>query len=166
MGILYKDEGTALKEFNSIARDVPVQQSAPMFVIRPSRPRKRAQRSSWRTLPLYLSLSDLSTDADIARLLSPSTSYTSTIQHRDTHTTDIPQSLPTTSASGSVSAHESTTPLSSSAIYDLIPHEISIPPQSLESGDWTFINNTNASTPSLTSPASETETWIFLSDDS
>jgi len=149
MGILYKDEDTVHRESNSVALDVPVQQSAPLFVIRPSRPRKRSHCSTWRNLPLYLSLSDLSTDADIARFLSPPISYTSTIQHRNILTTDIPQSLPPNSASGS------------SHLLD----NISLSHLDFNSGDWTFIS-TPPHTPLVSSPSSEPETWILLSDDS
>jgi hypothetical protein len=149
MGILYKDEDTVQLESNSVARDVPVQQPAPLFVIRPSRrPRKRTHRSMWRNLPLYLSLSDLSTDTDIIRLLSPSTLYTSTIQHRET-LTDIAQSLPPTLALGS------------SHFLD----NISLSHHDFDSGDWTFIH-TAPHDPLVSSPSSEPETWILLSDDS
>ncbi|PMD58206.1 uncharacterized protein K444DRAFT_439546 [Hyaloscypha bicolor E] len=90
MGILYVGEDIAVdSESNTIVCGVPVESSGPMFSIRQGKPR-RSRRSTWRSLPLYLSFSDLSNDADIARLLSFSTPPTPTIQHRpltiQTHT--------------------------------------------------------------------------------
>jgi len=163
MGILYHDADTVQEESNSVAIDILIQQSVPMFVIRsskPSRSSKRARRSTWRNLPLYLSLSDLSNDPDIVRLLSPPISYISTIQHRDSITPDVNtlQSLPPPSAfkeslHGSIHLLDNTVSISSPSILEL------------NAGDWTFID-TEQHTPQISTPSSEPETWILLSDDS
>jgi len=149
MGILYdNDEDGAHEGENSVARGLPLEHAAPPFVIRQGKPR-RTRRSKWSYLRLYLSFSDFSTHADIARLLSlPSNSHTPTIQHRWVSltpiTTDIlPQSLPP------------------SALSPVIP---SSPALDCNSGDWTVINATQ--TPESSTPCSEPETWILLGDDS
>lgn len=159
MGTLYNDDEDIVSDSlsNSVSCDVPVQQSIPMFIIRHGKPkRSRRSRSSWRSsLPLYLSFSGLSDDADIARLLSPSTNttYTSTIQHRtkiplsSQHTDiDIPQSLPAPSelAFWSGSLHQSISRDNTPA-----PVPISIPVRPShsfnlnDSEDWTLIHPTH-----------------------
>jgi hypothetical protein len=162
MGILYDEESIAHdSESNTIVCDVPVGQSIPMFSVRLGKPRRSRRRSTWRSLPLYLSFSDLSNDADIARLLSPSVLHTPTIQHRDltiqTHNMDndtsIPQSLPPTPAfSGFIhSLHlVDNTPISNSILHQ-------------HPGDWTFITAPH-NTPGTSTPLSEPETWILIDD--
>lgn len=166
LGILYNDNEDLAQnssDANTIACDVPIEPSVPMFIFRQGKPRRSRRRSNWRSLPLYLSLSSLSDDADIARLLSPSPFPT--IQHRlSTPTpshfqTDIPQSLPPPALE--------------------FPHHndndnddtISIPPPSQHTildfncipGDWTFIHTQHPTNPSPT-PSSEPETWILIDD--
>ena len=162
LGILYCDD-EELQDANAVLCDVLVRQEAPMFVMRPSR-RSRRRRSIWRpdTLPLYLSFSSLGDDADIVRLLCPSTTRnTPTIQHRDhiPSTTasimnidfEIPQSLPPTSPALSSSINKST-------------HLLSInTPTLVQAGeDWTFITHTHTQHDST--PSSEPETWILCDD--
>ena len=129
-----------------------------MFNMRPNR-RSRRQRSSCRSLSLDLSLSDLSNDFDIARLISSTIRNTPTIQHQSPipSTTasvididsDIPQSLPPN------------TPALSSSPIELhgsgnSPNDFNAP----QGEDWTFITHTQIhdSTPS------EPETWILCDD--
>lgn len=167
MGILYEDENIAHdSESNTVVCDVPVEQSVPMFIVRHGKPRRSRRRSTWRSLPLYLSFSDLTSDAEIARLLSPSNSHTPTIQHRDltigipTHIntdidTIIPQSLPPTPAfSGSM---HGLNPIDNTPVSPLN----SILAQ--HTGDWTFITATH-NTPGTSTPLSEPETWILIDD--
>jgi len=149
MGILYNDEDGAHGGENLVAHGLPLEQAAPAFVIRQGKPR-RTHRMKWSSLPLYLSLSDFSADADISRLLSlsPSHSHMPTIQHRRVSlapiTTDIPpQSLPPSALSPLISP---------------------LPALDCNSGDWTFIET--AQTPGSSTPCSEPETWILLGDDS
>jgi len=156
LGILYHDKDSAQEESESVRIEVP---SYPVFFLRASKPRQHAHRSTTRrTQPLYLSMSDLSRDADIARLFSPSSTQTQTIQHRDTTMTpSIPQSLPPTSALESThgSHHLLNNTVSNSSLsFDFI-----------NSGDWTLIG-TAPQTPLVSTPSSEPETWILLSDDS
>jgi hypothetical protein len=166
MGILYGGEDLAFdSESNTIVCGAPIESSVPMFSIRQGKSRRSRRSSSWRSLPHYLSFSDLSNDADIIQLLSTSTSHKPTIQHRDITNqtltnTDIddntPQSLPPTSAlSGS---------LLSNLIDNLVdktPLSHSILPQ--HTGDWTFIT-TPHNTPGSLTPLSEPETWILIDD--
>jgi len=151
LGILY--DGEYASQHNDVKCFVPPvdeQTTPPLYTMRPSRTRclKHPRRGN-RKLQQYLTLSDLSTNNNLAKLLSPNT--TPAIQHRDFFSsivTDIPQSLPpTTSASGSGF-------LSSSQLHFLS-----------NDTDWTFI--THPETKNTTqSPSSEPETWIILSDDS
>jgi len=153
MGILYHEDNLQ-EESNSVACEIP---STPMYFLRPRKASQRAHRSTWRSLPLYLSLSDLSHDADIARLPSPSIPHTPTIQHHEispsTTITDLPQSLPPNTALEFT--HGST------HFLDKTSHPFDI----LNSGDWTFID-TAPHNPLVSTPSSEPETWILLSDDS
>jgi len=158
MGILWDDYDNKLDESTAAYLGGPKEQSAPMFAIRPSRQSRCSRRSKWRSLPLYLPSSGLSHDADIARLTSP-ISHNPAIQHREistnvSNTTDIPQSLPPPSALSSSS--RSTHLLNNT---NSIPINLDLTP-----GDWTFINT--PSSPNSTTPLSEPETWILLSDDS
>jgi hypothetical protein len=136
MGILYDNEET-------IEPGTPVDQSSPMFVIRPYRRPKRSRRSTWRPLPLNLSVSGLSNDADIARLLFPCTSNTQTTPNHD-----LPIPIPPLSLPQLLESH-------------LMP--ISSSPLDLHSGDWTFVNT---DTLDVSTPSSEPETWITVNDDS
>jgi len=163
MGILYGEYDGKLDGAAAVYLGRPKEEPSPMFTIRPSRRKPRSQCQKWQAIPLYLSLSDLSTDAHIARLISPSIAYTETIQHRDStsiNNTDIPLSLPPSSAFSSLtgSAHllDNTNP-------SIIPINLD-----LDQGDWTFITNSPTTTPipHSTTPISEPETWILLSDDS
>jgi hypothetical protein len=171
MGILYGGGGEDLaydSGLNAIVCGVSVDHSSPMFSIRPVKPRRSRRSSSWRSVPLYLSFSDLSDDADIARFLSlsPSNTHTPTIQHRDltiqplTNTDiDSPQSLPPTPAfTGSLLSNlvvDNTPNAISSSLHD------SILPQ--QAGDWTFITAPH-NTPGTATPLSEPETWILIDD--
>lgn len=150
MGLLYDDEHIAQdsdSNTNIVSSDVPVKQSEFMFVIRPGRAKRTRRRATSHSLPLYLSFSALSNDTDIARLISLSTAdpLSPTIQHREASenfpepmSTGTPQSLPPTSALGS-------------------------PLYILDNFEWTVID---ASSPTrISTPASEPETWILLSDD-
>jgi len=165
MGILY-DESLALdSESNIIVCGAPIESSLPMFSIRQGKSRRSRRSSSWRSLPLYLSFSDLSNDADIARLLSPSNPPTPTIQHRDLTiqtplNTDIdidtPQSLPPTPA------------LPGSLLQDLVDNLVDNTPIShsiltQQTGDWTFIT-TPHNTPGSLTLLSDQETWILIDD--
>lgn len=174
MGILYGGEDLALdSESNTIVCEVPVESSAPMFSIRQGKPRRSRRSSHWRSLPLYLSFSDLSNDADIARLLSPSTPHTPTIQHRSltiqtsiNTDIDIPLSLPPTPAfSGSLLSHlVDNTPISNSGDHSTISRSLHITNTILpNTGDWTFIT-TPHNTPGTLTPLSEPETWILIDD--
>ncbi len=181
MGILYKDSSDISPDIssNTISYEVPVERnSSPIFVFRHGNPRRSRRRSTWRSsLPLYLSFSSLSDDIDITRFLSPSTTPNDppTIQHRDIpfcekpQITDIPQSLPLTSsallaAHGSVPSSISISNIDNTAISISSP---STPSLETQVGDWTFINTTQHNvTPQTTTPSSEPETWILLSDDS
>jgi len=152
LGILYDGE-FASHEHNAIKCSVPAideRIEPPLYTMRPSRTRRpKNPRRRNRNLQLYLSLSDLSNNINIAQWHSPHT--TPTIEHRDFPSyisTDIPQSLPpTTSASSSGS-------LSNSHLHFLA-----------NDTDWTFITHTQTKNIAL-SPSSEPETWILLSDDS
>jgi hypothetical protein len=162
MGILYGEYDNKLDDAAAAYLGRPKEEPSPMFTIRPSRRKPRRSHSQWQAIPLYLSLSDLSTDADIARLIYPSISYTETIQHRDitTNATDIPQSLPPPSAlsslTGSIHILDDINTNSIPINFDLTP------------GDWAFITASPHTTPvpHPATPISEPETWILLSDDS
>jgi hypothetical protein len=165
LGILYLNDGERQDcephaKDNAILCDVPLRQEAPMFVIRPSR-RSRRRRSTLCSLPLYLSLSNLSDDTDIAYFMSPILHNTPTIQHRDLilSTTasiidiDVPQSLPPTTP-----ALSSSLQLRESAI--LLRHNA---PTFVQAGeDWTFITHTHNTHDST--PCSEPETWSLCDD--
>ena len=158
MGILYGEQPNCQSPENVVVCDVPLQQEAPMFVMRPSRRSRR--RQTWRSLPLHLSFSDLSDDADIARLISSIPCITPTIQHRDPISStsasiisiETPQSLPpTTSAS-----------LSQSNGSGNLLADINTPTFISAGEDWTFI--THSPTRHDTTPSSEPETWILCDD--
>jgi len=168
MGILYDNEDTAHdSEPNTIVSDVPVEQSVPMFSIRYGKPRRSRRRSTWRSLPLYLSFSDLSNDTGIARFLSPSIPHSPTIQHHDLtilqHITNdidtcIPQSLPPTPAFTGSSFHLNlinNTDTIISRSHPIRNHQ--------HTGDWTFITAPH-NTPETATPLSEPETWILIDD--
>jgi hypothetical protein len=164
MGILHDSKD----QENKVACEVPLEQASPMFILRHRKPKPR-RRSTWRSLPLYLSFSSLGDDADIARLLSPSISNPQTpmtIQHHELpptpNTTDIPQSLPPTPALESASV------IGSEHLIPNTPIEISqthsLPLNT--TGDWEFINTPqHHSDPQTSTPLSEPETWILLGDD-
>ncbi|RDL40447.1 uncharacterized protein BP5553_00426 [Venustampulla echinocandica] len=171
LGILYDNVEDTTQD-KSVVCEVPLEQPSPLFTLRyrkssrnSRRNRRRSQRSS---LPLYLSLSNLKDDADIVRLLSPSTSTTATkppIQHRAVPATpppislDIPQSLPVAAV-----------PALEESIHSSVPHFLdntSILPTPHENhvSDWEFIMINNDATLQTTTPSSEPETWILLGDD-
>jgi len=169
MGILYNDDEDIAQDTQSttVLCDVPVQDLFPTFIIRHGKPKRSRRRSTRHSLPLYLSCSGLSDDADIARLLFPSNTSTPMIQHRTkiplvSMNTDTPQSLPALSLSafGSVSLH-------GSHFLDNTTFSISIPTHSFESEpsseDWTFIQTKHHDSLSST-PLSEPETWILIDD--
>lgn len=173
LGILYDDDEDIAPDSltNSVSCDVPVQQSIP-FIIRYGKPKRsrRRSRSTWRSpLPLYLSFSELGDDADIARLLSSTTTtHTPTIQHRTLKSLntdiDIPQSLPTPSALafGSGSPHQS---ISCDNTPPSIPiRTVTIPPHSFDPGDWTLIPSQHTTTQLPTPTISESEAWILIDD--
>jgi len=149
LGILFDDDDFE-SNANGVTQALP-EQPPPTFVIRPGRLRPSRRRSTWRSLQLHLSLSDLRGDTDISRLMSqPDPSPT--IQHRSTNKCTLPTSV-------SFPSPMNGTPLS------LPP----IPTSALQSSshnsssEWTFIN---IPTPSQDpNPPSEPETWILLSDD-
>ncbi|KAE9379322.1 hypothetical protein N431DRAFT_434320 [Stipitochalara longipes BDJ] len=166
MGILYDGDNLAFdSESNTIVCGAPVESSVPLFSIRQGKSRRSRRSSSWRSLPLSLSFSDLSNDADIARLLSPFSPQTPTIQHRDLTictliNSDIdintPQSLPPNPAlsgfllSNLVDNLVDNTPIS---------HSILTQP----TGDWTLITKPH-NTPGSLTPLSEPETWVLIDD--
>jgi len=160
-GILYGEQPgcCSLPREDGIFSDLPLRQEAPMFVIKPAR--RSRQRSTWRSLPLYLSFSNLSEDSDIAHLISPNRRITPTIQHRTPIPStaasiidfDTPQSLPPATAL-------SQSPGSGNP--NLL-HDINTPTFAPAGEDWTFITHTH--TRHDTTPFSEPETWI-LHDDS
>jgi hypothetical protein len=164
MGILYGGEDLAYdSNSNTIVCGVLADSTGPMFSIRQGKPRRSRRSSHWRSLPLYLSFSELGNDADIARLLSPSTPHTPTIQHRDLSTfqtllntdIDIPQSLPPTPAfSGSLL----------SDLFDNTPISIAQHDSLLPTGDWTFITTPHNTPDSLTPLSEPEETWILIDD--
>lgn len=134
-------------ESNTVACHVPVEHAVPMFTFRQGKPRRTRRRSEWYSVPLHLSLSTLSDDTDIARLLSP-IHNTPTIQHRKN--TDIPLSLPPSA-------------LASPPVFDSVFH---LPQHLLDDDtttDWTFIHSAHSTSQSPTSP-SEPETWILIDD--
>ena len=153
-GILYDDSKTA---------EPSAMEPPPLYILRQVKPRRSRRRPTWQSIPLYLSLSNLRDDNDIARLLSPQS--TTNIQHRPSHVLvkETPLSLPTSSAS----ALSSSSSLSAHGSSDLnFLETTSLPSHSLEPEDWTFITTQqNTTSDSLSSPASEPETWILLSDD-
>jgi len=151
LGILYDGESIppdqAAVECSVQAVDEHI--SAPLYTLRPSRTsRPKLSRRGNPKRQLYLSLSNLSSDIDIAQWLSPHPSPTK--QHRDSLSnisTDIPLSLlPTTLAfdPGALSNSQS----------NFLANDT----------DWTFINQTQTEN-NMQSPSSEPETWILLSDD-
>lgn len=163
MGILYGEQPDceSHSKENAVLCDVPLRHEAPMFVMRPSR-RSRQRRSTWRSLPLSLSFSDLSNDTDIARLISPIPHSTPTIQHRDPiqSTTasiidiDIQQSLPpnTPALSSSLQLNGSANLLA----------DINTPTFISPGEDWTFITHNHTRHDST--PSSEPETWSLCDD--
>jgi len=165
MGILYDNKD----EENTVACEAPIEQTPPMFILRHRKPKRSRRRSTWHSLPLYLSFSSLEDDADIAQLLSPSITTTPTpmtIQHREHPSTpistDIPQSLPPTSALESATIHGSPHLLPNAPVRASQPHSL---PLSVDG--WEFINTPQArQDPHTSTPISEPETWILLSDDS
>ncbi|KAK0124486.1 hypothetical protein ONS95_009438 [Cadophora gregata] len=164
LGILYNDNEDLAQDSdsNTIACDVPIEPSVPMFIFRQGKPRLSRRRSNWSSLPLYLSLSSLSDDADISRLLS--LSPFPTIQHRltqapTTTSTDIPQSLPTSALEFPYhDVNNDNTHSISSAQQHQHQHILDF-----NSGDWTFIHTPHHADPSPT-PSSEPETWILIDD--
>jgi hypothetical protein len=172
MGILYNDEEDIAQDSqsNTVLCDVPVQQTVPMFIIRHGKPKRSRRRSTWRSLPLYLSFSGLSDDADIAKLLSPAPlPPTPKIQHRTkiplmslNTDIDIPQSLPAppSSALGSGSFYGSRFDNTTFSISIASPQSFNIPSNT---GDWTLIQTPHHESTSST-PSSEPETWILIDD--
>jgi hypothetical protein len=169
MGIMYDDDEDIAQnsQSNTVLCDIPVQPLVPTYIIRHGKPKRSQRRSARRSLPLYLSFSGLSDDADIARLLFSTTTLTPKIQHRTkiplmSINTNTPQSLPAPplSAFGSGSYH-------GSHFLNNTTFSVSIPPHSFEndpnSGDWTFIQTTHHDSTSST-PISEPETWILIDD--
>jgi hypothetical protein len=163
LGILYTEDGdiTFDSEPNNIECDVPVQ-IVPTFIIRHARKPRRSRRSRWRTLPLHLSFSGLSNDADILRLLSPSPSPEPTIQHHilpTIHDIDIPQSLPAPLALISPGSSIS----SLLTVSHLLNHDT--PPSSLpDENDWTLIPLPPTQHTHDTSPISNPDPWILIDD--
>lgn len=176
MGILYNDDEDIAQDSksNTVLCDVPVQQSVPMFIIRHGKPKRSRRRSTWHSLPLYLSFSGLSDDADIARLSSTpiTTPPIPTIQHRTKiplmslkTDIDILQSLPAPPSPSSAFRSGS---LHGSHSFDNTTFSISIPtPHSFDinsnTGDWAFIQTPHGGSTSST-PSSEPETWILIDD--
>lgn len=158
MGILYDSED----KDNCTASKIPSIEQAPptSFVWRHRKPR-RSRRL--RALPLHLSLSTISTDAAIARLLSasPATTPTPTIQHREVLPGTTPQSLPSRSPSPSPA-------LESPLLDTQHTHTHSLHHQTATAlDDWELITTTPPqSHDEVSTPSSEPETWILLSDDS
>jgi hypothetical protein len=163
MGILYFDEqhdDSHAKE-NAVSCNVPLKLEVPTFITRPSR-RSRRRRSTWRSLPLCGSFSDLTDDPDIARLIFPIPPPTTTIQHRDPIPSisasivdiDVPLSLPTQTTASSSSHHLNRSKLLLHNIQTFVP----------PSEDWTFIDEIHPHTPHGCTPSSEPETWILCDD--
>jgi hypothetical protein len=148
MGILHDDTSS------NLIHEVP--HKSPLYNIRPHKRRApKRQRSTWVSLPLHLSLSNLSDDNRIKEFISVDTTTLNTIQHRrpvpKLHISlDPPQSLPV----ATLAFGESHTIVA-----------ITSPIQQIYQ-DWELIDTSpQASTP-LTEVSLEPETWILLSDDS
>jgi len=152
MGILYNDEDAAEGHPSAVVHDVQVEQSSPLFAMQPGRSR-RSRRSAWRELHLNLSHSDLSNDAEIARLLFSSKSCAPTIQHRDflIPVIDHEPSLSLPQPSALESRHD---------FFDSIK-PTSSPLNDFGSGDWIYVNT---NTPHHSTPSTEPETWILVDD--
>lgn len=134
---------------------VDEEERAPAFVIRYRKPR-RSRRSAWEKLSIDTPFYELRDKAANAPRTPPSLSRQSPIQHRassdnpiNNDTSILQQSLPPTSVLESI-------PESSYYFLDT--------PSSPSIGDWTFVH-TAQHAPAST-PPSEPETWILLSDDS
>jgi hypothetical protein len=167
LGVLYNEDEdiTFDSEPNNVECDVPIQ-IVPTFIIRPARKSRRSRRSRWQTLPLHLSFSGLSKDADILRLLSPSPCPEPTIQHRilpGTHDIDIPQSLPAPSALFSPGSSVSSPLFTCAHIYDddTPPSSPSFLP---DENDWTFLPPPLTQHTHDTSPNSNPDPWILIDD--
>ena len=88
LGILYDHEKDIVQDSldesstNTVSCNV-LSTICPLFVVRPGRPKRSPRHfrsnSAWRSLPLYLSFSGLSEDAEIARLLSPEPSISPSV---------------------------------------------------------------------------------------
>ena len=142
MGLLYSENGDSLPE--AVVEDVS---PPPVEYAFRTRFRGGSRRRSPRLeLPVFLSSSFLSHDADILRLMASSPNIT-TIQHRNTDST-FPQSLPPSTRESEASVHLS--PL----LFPLAGDD-----ENLADSTWSIIS----SLPST--PPSEPETWIYLSDD-
>lgn len=142
MGLLYNGNEDSLS--GSTMEDVLPQ---PIEYAFRTRFRGGSRRRSTRLeLPLFLSSSFLSHDADILRLMGSFPNIT-TIQHRNTDST-FPQSLPPSTRESEASVY------SSPLLFPLAGDD-----EDLADSTWSIIS----SLPST--PPSEPETWIHLSDD-
>lgn len=188
----YSDEAE-----NTISCSVPVETDAPLYIIRHRKPRRSLRRSgSWRSISLDISLSPLSSDAEIAQFLStpeyvPRSTLPTTIQHRQIDiiprfcpdsvagdaedVPELPQSLPP-SPTIPVRPELSSIPLPQLSMSEILIIASTIPSPSTTTlaEDWTIVNpdpqyppqHSNTTHFILSTPSSELETWILLSDDS
>jgi len=156
MGILYDHEENTThdSEPNNIVCDIRVEQPPPMFVIRNSKPRRSRRRSSFRSLPLYLSFSSLSEDTEIAQFIS-----SSTIQHRPI-SIPIPQTI-STSPDIKIPLSLPSTP----ALQPPVSNSISLPTSpNHEVNDWILIPQHTCTTLITTTPSTNPEPWILIDD--
>lgn len=183
MGILYNEDDSAVsrdENANVVSCDVAVEHSFPCtFVLSHGKPKRSRRSVALRSTlpPLYLSLSDLSDDSEIARLLARSIASVPVALHASQHrerpvtkphplsiTTDIktdldiPQSLPPPSAFESMYGSGS---LSIPASKPNDPPQISLPPHAI---DWTFISSPSHTDTTPSSPSSEPDTWVLIDD--
>lgn len=156
LGILYNDSDDLVQdsESNTIACDVSVESPIPTFIIRQGKPRRSRRRLNWHSPPLYLSLSSLSDNADIARF-STRSPLIPTIQHP----TNTPSQAKNPRQSLPPSAFETSHHLDITVSISSRPHILDL--NSIE--DWTFITTAHHAKQSPT-PSSEPETWILIDD--
>jgi hypothetical protein len=160
MGILYSEPDSF------VSPNIEPEYSIRYVSKRPRRPRRR--NAIHMQLPPFLTSSILSENPSIARLMAwPNTTSEpvlhETIQHRSSTVPTTPQSLPPPLSESISSTVSSDSSLASTSLFPTIP--ISISPAQ-EDSTWEFLDSTPATPLVVSTPASELETWVILSDDS